>query len=185
MSEFRQPAVQIQQGKRTLFLTSFTVRDFLSDGFYRVNRLDVQGAKGMQRLLSKARARSFAKDINEADDHNEVFLPNSVFLATEGIISYDEQQHQLFFDSDSAHNVCPFDVIDGQHRIEGLKIAAEKNERLMDFPISVVVAHKMNETEKMLQFGTIKHRAVDQGVAQHIARAFWAGGRQRAPRQEP
>lgn len=174
MSEFRQPAVQIQQGKRTLFLTSFTVRDFLSDGFYRVDRLDVQGAKGMQRLLSKARARSFAKDISEADDHNEAFLPTSVFLATEGSISYDEHRHQIFFDSNQTHSVCPFDVVDGQHRIEGLKIAAENNERLLDFPISVVVAHKMNETEKMLQFVTVntKQKAVDQGVAQHITARF-------------
>ena len=174
MPEFRQPAVQIQQGKRTLFLTSFTIRDFLSDGFYQVDRLDVQGAKGMQRLLSEARARSFAKDISEADGANEAFLPTSVFLATGGSVSYDEHEHQIFFNSDRTHNVCPFDVVDGQHRIEGLKIAAEKNERLLDFPISVVVTHKMNETEKMLQFVTVntKQKSVDQGVAQHITARF-------------
>lgn len=175
MPEFRQPAVQIQQGKRTLFLTSFTVRDFLSEGFYRVDRLDVQEAKGMQRLLNEGRARSFAKDIGEADGHNEAFLPTSVFLATEGSISYDEHKHQIFFDSDRTHSVCPFDVVDGQHRIEGLKIAAEKNERLLDFPISVVVAHKMNESEKMLQFVTVntKQKSVDKGVSQHITARFF------------
>ena len=174
MPEFRQPAVQIQQGKRTLFLTSFTVRDFLSNGFYQVDRLDVQGARGMQRLLSEARARSFAKDISEADGYNEAFLPTSVFLATGGSVSYDEHEHQIFFNSDQTHNVCPFDVVDGQHRIEGLKIAAEKNERLLDFPISVVIAHKMSETEKMLQFVTVntKQKSVDAGVAQHITARF-------------
>ena len=175
MSEFRQPAVQIQQGKRTLFLTSFTVRDFLSDGFYRVDRLDVQGAKGMQRLLHEGRARSFARDISEADGHNEAFLPTSVFLATEGSISYDEHEHQIFFNSNQEFSVCPFDVVDGQHRIEGLKIAVDKNERLLDFPISVVIAHKMNENEKMLQFVTVntKQRSVDKGVTQHITARFF------------
>ena len=174
MAEIRQPAVRIQQGKRTLFLTSFTVRDFLTDGFYQVDRLDVQSATGMQRLLSQSRARSFATDLSDADDHNEAFLPTSVFLATEGSISYDESTRDLYFDSAIAHNICPFDVVDGQHRLEGLKIASAKNERLLDFPISVVIAQKMSDTDKMLQFITVntKQQAVDKGVAQHITARF-------------
>ena len=174
MPEVRQPAVRIQQGKRTLFLTSLTVRDFLVEGFYQVDRLDVQSSKGMQRLLNKSRARSFATDLSEADDHNEAFLPTSVFLATEGSVSYDESRGDLFFDSAEIHKVCPFDVVDGQHRLEGLKIASARNERLLDFPISVVIAHNMSETEKMLQFITVntKQQAVDKGVAQHITARF-------------
>lgn len=174
MPEFRKPAVQIRQGKRTLFLTSFTVRDFLSDGFYEVDRLDVQSAKGKQRLLNKPRANSFARDISAADKDNEAFLPTSIFLATEGSISYDEHEHQIFFNTDQMYGVCPFDVVDGQHRIEGLKIAAEKNERILDFPISVAIAHKMNETERMLQFVIVntKQKEVDKGVAQHITARF-------------
>ena len=174
MPEFRRPAVKIQQGKRTLFLTSFTVRDFLTSGFYQVDRLDVQEAKGMQRILNKARARSFGKDMGDADDHNEAFLPTSIFLATEGSVSYDEQTKEVFFGSEEYLQVCPFDVVDGQHRLEGLKIATEKNSRLLDFPLSVVVAHKMDETEKMLQFITVntKQKTVDKGVAQHITARF-------------
>lgn len=174
MAEVRRSAIRIQQGKRTLFLTSFTVKDFLSRDFYRVDRLDVQSTTGMQRLLNDSRARSFGNDVVDADKLNEAFLPTSVFLATEGSISYDEESKELFFDSDPARHVCPLDVVDGQHRIEGLKRAAGKADRLLDFPVSVVIAHKMNETEKMLQFVTVntKQRVVDKGVVQHITARF-------------
>ena len=174
MAEIRRPAIRIQQGRRTLFLTSFTVKDFLAKDFYRVDHLDVQSTTGMQRLLNRSRARSFGNDVVDAGKRNEAFLPTSVFLATEGSISYDEQSKELFFDSDRARSVCPLDVVDGQHRIEGLKIAATKAERLLDFPVSVVIAHKMSETEKMLQFVTVntKQKVVDKGVVQHITARF-------------
>ena len=174
MSEVRKPAIKIHQGKRTLFLTSFTVRDFLAPNFYRVDHLDVQSTTGMQRLLNESRARSFGNDVVDADRSNEAFLPTSVFLATEGSISYDEQSKSLYFDSDPTRSVCPLDVVDGQHRLEGLKRASSKTERLLDFPVSVVIAHQMNETEKMLQFVTVntKQKAVDKGVVQHITARF-------------
>lgn len=174
MAEIRKPAVPIQQGGRTLYLTAFTVRDIMRDDLYRVDRLDVQEETGMQRLLNKTRARSFARDFADADRHNQAFLPTSVFWATEGSVSYDEQTKEIFFDDVEHSGVCPFDVVDGQHRLEGLKEAAGSNERLLDFPISVVIAHKMNEAERMLQFLIVntKQQPVDQGVAQFITARF-------------
>lgn len=174
MVEIRKSAVPIQQGGRTLYITSFTVRDLMRDGLYRVDRLDVQKGKGLQRLLNESRARGFARDLVDADEHNQAFLPTSVFLATEGSVSYDEQTKEIFFNDDEASGVCPFDVVDGQHRIEGLKSAAESKERLLDFPISVVIAHKMSEAERMLQFLIVntKQQPVDKGVAQHITARF-------------
>ncbi|MCY3569408.1 MAG: DGQHR domain-containing protein [Chloroflexi bacterium] len=174
MTVLRKPAVRISQGKRSLFLTSFTVAEFLSNGFYRVDRLDVQEGKGMQRLLSQTRARSFGNDLIDAQEHNEAFLPTSVFLATSGSVDYDEETSEIAFPIDAYGGVCPFDVVDGQHRLEGLKIAAESTLALLDFPLAVVIAHEMGETDKMLQFITVntKQRSVDRGVAQHITARF-------------
>ena len=128
----------------------------------------------MQRLLNETRAKSFGRDMTEADSLNEAFLPTSVFLATSGSISYDEHEKEIFFGLEQHHGVCPFDVVDGQHRIEGLRYAVERNKRLLQFPISVVLAPDMSETEKMLQFITVntKQRTVDKGVAQHITARF-------------
>lgn len=170
----RKPAVKSQQGKRVIFLTAFEVRDFMEKGFYRVDRLDVPESTGMQRLLSAPRARSFGNDLIGADKKDDAFLPTSVFLATGGSISYDEGKGEIFFESSPHASILPFDVVDGQHRIEGLVEAARKNERLRNLPISTVIAHKMKEPERMLQFITVnaKQQPVDQGVAQHIIARF-------------
>ena len=128
----------------------------------------------MQRLLNTARARSLGKDILGAAKKNQAFLPTSVFLATSGSINYDEESRELFFDSDPNRGVCPLDVVDGQHRIEGLKEAASSNKDLLDFPIAAVIATNMSEAEKMLQFMTVntKQQPLDKGVAQHIIARF-------------
>ncbi len=173
MTDIRKPAVKISQGKRSLFLTYLTVRDF-SDDLYRVDRLDVQEDQGMQRLLNNARVKSFSRDILGAAHVHEAFLPTSIFLATGGEVNYDEEKRELFFNSNHSHGVCPLDVVDGQHRIEGLKRAALENKALLDFPIATIIATNMSEPEKMLQFVTVntKQQTVDRGVAQHIIARF-------------
>ena len=174
MTILRKPAIRAIQGDRALFFTSLLVRDFADDGFYRVDKLDVHESKGIQRLLNESRARSFGNDIAAANERDEAFLPTSVFLATGGEVEYDEAAKELFFDSTPGAGICPLDVVDGQHRIEGLKMAALKNKRLLDFPIIAVIAAGMSEPEKMLQFVTVntKQRPVDQGVAQGIISRF-------------
>ena len=174
MGEIRRKAVKIRQGKRTLFLTQFSVSDFEEEGFYRVDRLDVKGSKGKQRLLDERRAKSLAKDIIDADNEDEAFLPTSVLLAAEGRISYDEDRKELFFDRAPHAKICPLDVVDGQHRIEGLKIAAQTNPRLWNFQICAVIADGLSEAEMMLQFATvnIKQEPVNKGVQQHIIAVF-------------
>ena len=174
MSEIRKPAVKILQGKRTLFLTSFTVRDFAKANFHRVDKLDVQEATGMQRLLNTSRANRFGRDIIGANEQNEAFLPTSVFLATEGNISYNENTKELFFDDDARAGICPLDVVDGQHRIAGLIEAAKQEDSLWDFSICAVISPNMNEAEKMLQFITVntQQQPVNRGVAQHITARF-------------
>ncbi len=170
MPTIRKPATKILQGKRTLFLTSFTIRDFMMKDFYRVDRLDVKDRTGIQRLLNKGNAKKFSQYIKGANNVNEAFLPTSIFLATSGSISYDENKKELFFDSEPHAGICPLDVVDGQHRIEGLKYAAEDNKQLLDFPIAAIIVADMSEIEKMLQFAVvnIKQQSVDKGVTQHI-----------------
>ena len=145
------------------------------DDFSRVDRLGVQESTGMQRLLNKQRVNSYSRDIESCHD-DDVFLPTSVFLATKGNIGYDESAKEIFFDSSSNGKVCPFYVVDGQHRIEGFKHAANKlgNERLRDFQISTVIAPKLSGAERMLQFIIVnnKQKPVDKGVAQHIISRF-------------
>ena len=174
MTEIRKPAVKLIQGNRTLFLTTFTVSDFRRGDFYRVDRLDAQKGEGSQRVLNEARARSFCNDILDADEKNQAFLPTSVFLATGGEINYDENTKELFFNTEQHAGICPLDVVDGQHRIEGLKMAAEKNETLYNFSLSAVIATQMNEISRRLQFVTVntKQEPVRESVKQILIEQF-------------
>ncbi|MGU9951320.1 MAG: DGQHR domain-containing protein [Gammaproteobacteria bacterium WSBS_2016_MAG_OTU1] len=172
MTIFKKLAVKATQGEHTLFFTSFTVRDFFNENFYRVDKLDTHESAGMQRILNKPRAKKFGDDIGKADE--EAFLPTSVFLATGKNIDYDEETQELSFDSSLSAGIFPLDVVDGQHRIEGLKMAVEEHKHLADFSIPAVIATNMSEPEKMLHFITvnIKQRPVDKGVSQHIISRF-------------
>ena len=130
MAIFEKPCVKIQQGEKVLLITSFTVGDFMTTepDFYRINRLDPDleddSEMGFQRILQAERVKRLAKYAIEARNHADhaAFLPTSVFLATGNNIDFDEEQNKIRFNS---ADVCPFDVVDGQHRIEGL-IAASR-----------------------------------------------------------
>ena len=182
MAEIRKPAVPLKQGQHTLYFTTFTVRDFMRDGFYRVDHLDVADGEGMQRLLSKPRTKQFGTDFAEAHKAGKASLPTSIFLATEGGIDFDADTKEIVFNTETQSGVCPFDVVDGQHRIEGLR-AAVKNakgnddynaDELLNFQISAIVAPNMNEVQRMLQFVVVntKQEKVAAGVKQHIIARF-------------
>ena len=165
------PAVKVQQGKKTLFTTSFTVGDFDRQGFYRVNRLDPQG--GFQRLLQETRAKrlkSYAVEAWKAG--HQTFLPTSVFLATEKTVQFDSIKNAISF---RLEDVCPFDVVDGQHRIEGLRLAAAEIHELRDFPVIANIAVDTSEVEQMLHFYVVNttQRAVDPAVGMHIRARFF------------
>lgn len=177
MTVFRRPAIKTMQGKYRLFLTAFTLRDFMTDNFYRVKKADVKGSTGFQRGLMTKRVQEMSEDILAAaavKTGSEVFLPTSVFLATGGNVDYDEETKKLFFDSDPLGDICPLDVVDGQHRIIGMLMAAEENESLLDFPIPTVIVDNMGEVDRMLHFVIIntKQRTVDKGIEQHIIAGF-------------
>lgn len=176
MSEIHKSAVNITQGDMRLYLTAFTVRDFLREAFYRVDRLNVAAAQGMQRLLAKSRVKQFGTDIIAAHTRDEALLPTSVLLATSGNINFNESNKDIVFDAAPAAGVCPFNTVDGQHRIEGLCAAARRDggRELLDFPVPAVIAPNLSEAEQMLLFIVVnaKQEKVGAEVAQHIISRF-------------
>jgi len=66
--------------------------------------------------------------------------------------------------------ICPFSVVEGQHRIEGLKLAAEKDRGLMDFEVPVNIAVNLPEIHQMCHFLIVNttQKSVDQSVEQRI-----------------
>ena len=160
-------ASQVQQGNLRLFTTSLQVKDLRLPGFYRIDTLDAAGGGGYQRLLNGTRAKRLADYLLDAHQALEAFLPTSLFLATDKILPFDEASSTLTIDTE---RVGPFNVVDGQHRIRGLVLAAEKNSDMDDFQVPVNIAVGLDEISQMCHFLIVNttQKSVDAAIEQQI-----------------
>jgi DGQHR domain-containing protein len=165
----KRPASLVRQGNLSLYATSLKVSDFLIPNFYSIERLDPENAneKGYQRLLNKGRAKKLADYIVSGQNTKDAFLPTSVFMATDKNIVFNPESNTIDIE---IKEVCPFNIVDGQHRIEGLKMAAEKDVRVLDFEIPVNIGINLTEIEQMCHFLIVNttQKSVEEGIAQRI-----------------
>ena len=163
------PVAKVQQGDLTLFATAIKVKILIRDGFYSVETLDPSSAhdSGYQRLLNQARARKLADYIVNGQENQDAFLPTSVFLATDKALDYNESTNTIRLDPE---DVGPFSVVDGQHRLEGLKMAAKKDDRVLEFSVPVNIAVKLPKIHQMCHFLIVNttQKSVDKAVEQRI-----------------
>jgi DGQHR domain-containing protein len=163
------PAALVKQGGLTLYATSLKVSDLLINNFYSVEQLDPEDPrdKGYQRLLNKSRAKKLADYIIGGQETNDAFLPTSIFIATDKNISFNSSNNTIEIDIDE---VGPFSVVDGQHRVEGLKMAAEKDPRVLEFQVAVNIAINLPQIAQMCHFLIVNttQKSVEQGVEQRI-----------------
>jgi DGQHR domain-containing protein len=117
--------------------------------------------------LNKARAKKLADYIVAGQESEDAFLPTSVFLATDKSIDYDELNHTIQFDTSL---VGPFSVVDGQHRLEGLKMAVERDDRVLNFEVPVNIAINLPKIAQMCHFLIVNttQKSVDKSVEQRI-----------------
>ena len=159
----------VRQGKLILYATSLKVSDLIIPNFYSIERLDPENAneKGYQRLLNKGRAKKLADYIVAGQETKDAFLPTSIFIATDKNIAFNPTNNTIEIDIDE---IGPFNVVDGQHRVEGLKMAAEKDPRVLEFEVPVNIAIKISEIEQMCHFLIVNttQKSVEEGVAQRI-----------------
>lgn len=169
MSKITIPAARVAQGGLVLYTTSIKVKELVSPNFYSVETLDPDGCNdnGFQRLLNTARAKRLADYIVKGQDRRDAFLPTSVFLATDKSIGFNERENTITFD---IRDVGPFSVVDGQHRLEGLRMAAEKDARVLDFAIPVNIAINLPRIAQMCHFLIVNttQKSVDKAVEQRI-----------------
>jgi DGQHR domain-containing protein len=163
------PASLIKQGDLTLFATSLKVSDLIIPNFYSIERLDPENAseKGYQRLLNKSRAKKLADYIVSGQETRDAFLPTSIFIATNKNIAFHPHNNTIEINIDE---VGPFNVVDGQHRVEGLKMAAEKDPRVLEFEVSVNIGINLSEIVQMCHFLIVNtaQKSVEEVVAQRI-----------------
>jgi DGQHR domain-containing protein len=163
------PAALVKQGQLTLYSTSLKVSDLLIQNFYNVDTLDPDddNDKGYQRLLNKARAKRLADYIINGQETKDAFLPTSIFMATDKNIDFNPTNNTIEIDIDT---IGGFSVVDGQHRVEGLRMAAEKDTRVLDFEVPVNIAINLPKIAQMCHFLIVNttQRSVEKGVEQRI-----------------
>jgi DGQHR domain-containing protein len=88
-------------------------------------------------------------------------------MATHKNISFNETNNTIEIDIDT---VGPFSVVDGQHRVEGLRMASEKDERVLDFEVPVNIAINLPKIAQMCHFLIVNttQKSVEKGVEQRI-----------------
>ncbi|MBX9459794.1 MAG: DGQHR domain-containing protein [Brevundimonas sp.] len=163
------PAARVRQGTLKLFATSIPVRDLLEPGFFSVETLDPEDTedRGYQRLLNTARAKRLADYVVQGQDTQDAFLPTSIFLATDRTIEFNSTDNTIQFDTAA---VGPFSVVDGQHRLEGLRLAAARDPRVLDFEAPVNIAVELPRIAQMCHFLIVNttQKSVDKSVEQRI-----------------
>lgn len=163
------PASLVKQGGLVLYATSLKVSDLMISNFYSIERLDPENAneKGYQRLLNKSRAKKLADYIVAGQETKDAFLPTSIFIATDKNIAFHPDNNTIEINIDE---VGPFNVVDGQHRVEGLKMAVDKDPRVLEFEVSVNIAINLSQIAQMCHFLIVNttQKSVEEGVAQRI-----------------
>lgn len=169
MAILKLPVAKVQQGELTLFATAIKVKVLTQEHFYSVETLDpsAAGDSGYQRLLNQARARKLADYIVKGQGDQDAFLPTSVLLATDKPLDFDAATNTIRFDTAT---IGPFSVVDGQHRLEGLKMAAKKDHRVREFVVPVNIAVNLPKLHQMCHFLIVNttQKSVDKAVEQRI-----------------
>jgi DGQHR domain-containing protein len=161
-------AALVRQGSLKLYATSIRVADLNLPNFYTINKLDPEEeGPGYQRILNQGRAKRLAEYLLDGQSELDAFLPTSIFLATNKDIPFDSSTNTITFD---VAQVGPFNVVDGQHRIAGLIMAAARNSDLLDFEIPVNIGVGLDDVSQMCHFLIVNttQRSVDKAVEQQI-----------------
>ena len=171
MTIFSRSAVEIRQGNLTLYLTYVTPDDLFNNNFYTVDKLEPRTQEGYQRILDERRASRLTRHLTEANDLGYAHLPTTIFLATDKSLEYDEDSKILTFDTEK---VGPFSIVDGQHRIEGLRKAIDKKPKMRHFQLPVTIASSLDNTHQMYHFYIVNTTqvSVDASMVQQITRRF-------------
>ncbi len=167
MSKITRPASLVRQGDLVLYTTSLKVADLLLPDFYNIERLDPNNGEGYQRLLNVSRAKKLADYIVSGIETRDAFLPTSIFMATNKEIPFNPTNNTIEIDTGV---ICPFSIVDGQHRAEGLKMAALKDARVNEFEIPVNIAVKLPDLHQIAHFLIVNttQKSVDSSVSQQI-----------------
>ncbi len=165
-SKVEVPALRIVQRGVEFFVTRLSI-DVISK-LYHVDRFDTQeNVRGYQRSLDNFRARQVQRYVQ---DERPGTLPAAVVMNCRG-------SRGLQF-TESADGIGRLSIsgklwlVDGQHRVAGLELAAEKDKTMGGYTVPVVILKGRNRESEMEHFFVINDR--QKGVPVDLVLRFLA-----------
>jgi len=139
-----------------MYITTMKAVDLLAS--YRTDRWGEDNPKGYQRALVPIRVRKAMTYLLK----EEGVFPTSILVNVRGKIEFKPKQRidnfaefgELVISPES----LPFSIVDGQHRLEGLKEAREEDPKFEDYPIPVTIVNLPDVYTEMRQFYIINTR---------------------------
>lgn len=153
------PCIRIKQPIGIFYIASIKSKILREITYTDVRRIEGERGfetyLGIQRPLSKKRVRDISMYVESPD----ACFPTAVILAIDGVcVEFNENQSKMtlsaYEDPENQKNDIPLDqiakVIDGQHRIEGLKDYEKQ-----DFEINVSIFVDMDIADQAYLFSTV------------------------------
>lgn len=148
----------VKQGDDVLYVGAMKVKDILDKG--QVDMFVAGHPDGYQRALSAARARAFGRFI---DDGN--LSPSSILLNVREAEVTEAPKGTLNLPDEAS-----IWIVDGQHRIEGLRFAVGRDPQINGLEFPVVIMNQPSSYEEAKQFVIINK--TQKGVRTDLAQRF-------------
>ncbi|HKZ93759.1 MAG TPA: DGQHR domain-containing protein [Candidatus Bathyarchaeia archaeon] len=149
-------AFKIQQRGLPMYITTMKAGDLLAS--YKIDRWGEDNPKGYQRALVPLRVR---KAMNYLLKEEGVF-PTSILVNVRGKMEFRPKKSidsfAEFGELALSPESLPFSIVDGQHRLEGLKEAREEDPKFDDYPVPVTIVNLPDVYTEMRQFYIINTR---------------------------
>lgn len=159
------PAIQFSQNGSDMLVTSMTANELIAytkiDPYNPALDFDDEG-QGYQRSPSQTRIKKLGNFLDSNIKEDKSFpMPTAILLSDRGS-NIEFNDSKLSFPAD-----VKFPIIDGQHRIEGIKHAVEfkKNETISDYSYPCVIMRDMDKISEMKQFKVVNGEAKSVNTA--------------------
>jgi DNA sulfur modification protein DndB len=178
-------AYRIKQKGKDIYLSSIKAGDLIK--IYDTDRWSKTRVEGYQRALARSRVSMAARYLREEDG----LFPTSVLLNVRGVLRFEPIENLdgvergiLTVPEES----MPLWVVDGQHRIEALRLAIPESPEFNDYmiPVSIFNLHDSFEEMRMFYVVNSRQRSVPTDLAlHHLHRTIMERGQYRVLPYEP
>lgn len=155
--------IHIKQNDMDMFVGAAPAKHLIyitTVDYYNPSLSPTDKKQGYQRPPEKSRITKIGRFLTDSENH--ILFPTAVLLSARNDLEYDKKRGTITISYDS-----PLQIIDGQHRIAGLKYAIQEKQakHLENFPIPFVIIKCNDKTVEMKQFmivnGTAKSVRTD------------------------